>query len=99
MASTPASVTKVSRRFAERGDGGAGFSERRGPSLINPWMIVRGAISYRRHTCTRTLANFPLTHCYISVMVTGAPEAIGRRLRPIFEQGIPDAAFGVRVEA
>src|SRR5689334_2279747 len=74
MASTPASVTNVSRCFADRGEGGTGFSEGRGPSLINPWIVVGGAISCRRHAYRRTLANFPLNHCYICVMVTGAPK-------------------------
>ena len=76
MARTPARVTNVSRRFAERGEGGIGCSGRRGPSFINSWMIVRGAISRRRHTYTRTLANFPPNHCYICVMVTGAPKPL-----------------------
>ena len=44
------------------------------------------------------LANFSLNHCYNSVMVTGVPNRHWAPSRPIFGQGIPDAAFGVRVE-
>src|SRR4051812_42693595 len=65
MASTPASVMKVSRRFAERGEGGTDFCEGRVPSLINPRVIVRGVISCRRpnlHPHSSKFPGSPLLH-------------------------------------
>src|SRR5205807_6450469 len=45
---------------------------------------------------TSTLANFPLNHCYICVMVIGAPKPpLGTRCGP-FRAGDPRRAFGVR---
>src|SRR3954463_6089146 len=65
MASAPASVMNVSRRLADRGEDGTGFCEGRVPSLINPWMIVRGVISCRRpklHPHSSKFPGSPLLH-------------------------------------